>query len=57
MDVRELLTAEDAAAAAARWLGFACDAPWFERVAWDVGLAAVREDGRSLAVLAVTDTD
>ena len=28
-----------------------------EGVAWDVGLAAEREDGRSLAVLAATDTD
>jgi hypothetical protein len=29
----------------------------FYQVAWDLGLAAVRPDGRSLAVLAATDTD
>jgi Family of unknown function (DUF6183) len=46
-----------AAATAARWFRFESDAPWFCRVAWDVGLVVQREDGRSLAVLAATDED
>ena len=46
-----------AAATASRWFGFASDARWFHRVAWDVGLAVQREDGGSLAVLAATDED
>ncbi|WP_434425165.1 DUF6183 family protein [Nannocystis pusilla] len=36
---------------------FASDSPWFNHVVTDLGLAAVRADGRSLAVLAGTDTD
>jgi uncharacterized protein (TIGR02996 family) len=40
-----------------RWLSFAAASGWFNDVAWDVGLAAVRPDGTSLAVLAATDTD
>lgn len=31
--------------------------PWFDRVAWDLGLCVLRPDERSLAVLAATDTD
>jgi hypothetical protein len=40
-----------------RWLSFAAASGWFNNVAWDVGLVAVRPDGASLAVLAATDTD
>ncbi|MFY0534126.1 DUF6183 family protein [Nannocystis pusilla] len=36
---------------------FASDSRWFNHVVTDLGLAAVRADGRSLAVLAGTDTD
>ncbi|WP_024761463.1 DUF6183 family protein [Streptomyces exfoliatus] len=39
------------------WYGFYADTKWFERVAWDVGLASVSPEGRRLAVLAATDTD
>jgi hypothetical protein len=36
---------------------FASDSPWFNHIITDLGLAAVRADGRSIAVLAGTDTD
>lgn len=39
------------------WYGFDADTKWFERVAWDIGLAALAPDRRRLAVLAATDTD
>ncbi|MFB7588250.1 DUF6183 family protein [Streptomyces sp. NPDC056169] len=39
------------------WYGFGADTKWFERVAWDIGLAVVRSERRRLAVLAATDTD
>ncbi|MGW0781323.1 DUF6183 family protein [Streptomyces sp. NPDC002913] len=39
------------------WYGFDADTQWFERVAWDIGLAAVSPESRWLAVLAATDTD
>ncbi|MDI3403870.1 DUF6183 family protein [Streptomyces cavernicola] len=42
---------------ACAWYGFESDAPWFEQVAWDFGLAAVTDDRHRLAVLAATDTD
>src|SRR5262249_39710491 len=47
-----------AAGLATRCQWACCDAAsgWFYQVAWDVGLLAVRPDGRSLAVLAATDT-
>jgi hypothetical protein len=38
------------------WLEFWAR-PWWEDVAWDLGLAALRPDGQSMAVLAATDTD
>lgn len=40
----------------ADWYGFSADSPWFEQVAWDIGLLAV-SSRRRLAVLAATDTD
>jgi hypothetical protein len=39
------------------WYRFDADAPWYSEVVCDLGLVAVRPDGRSLAVLAATDTD
>lgn len=46
------------AAEASSWLEIdATSFPWFDRVAWDLGLCVLRPDGHSLAVLAATDTD
>ncbi|NED85362.1 hypothetical protein G3I76_35410 [Streptomyces sp. SID11233] len=39
------------------WYAFDAETKWFERVAWDIGLASVSPEGRRLAVLAATDTD
>jgi hypothetical protein len=39
------------------WFSFWTSAGWFYDVAWDIGLAVLRPDGRSLAVFAATDTD
>ncbi|MEV7243257.1 DUF6183 family protein [Streptomyces sp. NPDC093248] len=39
------------------WYGFSADTKWFERVAWDIGLASVSPGRRRLAVMAATDTD
>lgn len=39
------------------WHGFSAGTAWFEHVGWDIGLAALAPDRRSLAVLAATDTD
>ena len=39
------------------WFRFDADTDWFEQVAWDIGLAAVRPGHQRLAVLAATDTD
>jgi hypothetical protein len=39
------------------WRYFEAPTPWFRQVAWDFGIAALRPDGRTLAVLAATDTD
>ena len=39
------------------WFSFDADTDWFEQVAWDIGLAAVRPGRQRLAVLAATDTD
>jgi uncharacterized protein (TIGR02996 family) len=39
------------------WVSFGAASGWFYQVTWDVGLLAVRPDGRSVAVLAATDTD
>lgn len=39
------------------WLYFDAQTSWFFQVAWDFGLVALRPDGKSLAVLAATDTD
>lgn len=47
---------EDAARACA-WVGFLADTDWFFRVVTDLGIAAVDPAGRTLAVLAGSDTD
>ncbi|MEU8411959.1 DUF6183 family protein [Amycolatopsis japonica] len=39
------------------WHVFDADTQWFQRVAWDIGVAGVAPDHRRLAVLAATDTD
>jgi hypothetical protein len=39
------------------WFSFWGSGGWFFDVAWDIGLAVLRPDRRSLAVLAATDTD
>jgi hypothetical protein len=39
------------------WLTFDADTEWFHAVVWDLGIAALRPDGRTVAVLAGTDTD
>jgi hypothetical protein len=49
--------AVEARARACTWYGFGADTKWFERVAWDIGLAALSPERRRLAVLAATDTD
>jgi hypothetical protein len=38
-----------------RWAYFDTASWWLEHVGWDIGLAVVRPDGLSLAVLAATD--
>jgi hypothetical protein len=52
-DALSVLRAADSCA----WLYFEAPTPWFRQVAWDFGIAALRPDGRTLAVLAATDTD
>lgn len=50
--------AEEVAELAERCIWVELDCPdWFYRVAWDLGVLAVRPDGRSVALLAATDTD
>lgn len=44
-------------AQACDWFSFDADTNWFEQVAWDIGLAAIRPGRRSLGILAATDTD
>ncbi|WP_155354036.1 DUF6183 family protein [Acrocarpospora macrocephala] len=39
------------------WFTFGADSGWFKRIAWDIGLAVVTPDGRTLSVLAATDTN
>lgn len=57
--IAEGAPAEEAEACAREcaWYGFGADTKWFERVAWDIGLASVFPGRRRLAVLAATDTD
>lgn len=49
------LDALEARAAACVYLSFRTPGPWFHDVAWDLGILALREDGKSVAVLAATD--
>jgi len=39
------------------WYLFDADSPWFEQVAWDIGMATLDPSRARLAVLASTDTD
>ncbi len=39
------------------WFLFDAASHWFSQVAWDIGASVLRADGRSLAILAATDTD
>ncbi|HEX4791923.1 MAG TPA: DUF6183 family protein, partial [Actinospica sp.] len=39
------------------WYRFDTDSPWFDQVAWDIGLAVLDPSRSRLAVLASTDTD
>ncbi|KOV11611.1 hypothetical protein ADK60_34375 [Streptomyces sp. XY431] len=39
------------------WYRFGADTPWFHRVVWDLGVLALSQDRRRLAVLAATTTD
>ena len=39
------------------WLLFDANTEWFDGIAWDLGVAALRPGGRTVAVLAATDTD
>lgn len=51
------ISAIDAAASRCTFLTFRAPGPWFHDVAWDLGVLALREDGRSVAVLAATDNE
>ena len=39
------------------WWIFDAANDWFQRVAWDLGVACLRPGGHVMAVLAATDTD
>jgi hypothetical protein len=56
-DEQDPVEAVAALAERCRWLSFDATSAWFFQVAWDIGLVAVRPDGRSLATLSATDTD
>lgn len=47
----------DERARKASFLLFRAEGGWFNDIAWDIGTLAVREGGKSVAVLAATDTD
>jgi hypothetical protein len=47
----------DALAPSAQWLIFGAPGGWWNDVAWDLGILAVRPGGDSVAVLAATDAD
>ncbi|MFJ8210483.1 DUF6183 family protein [Streptomyces sp. NPDC096033] len=50
------MTAGLATAAVTALVPSSTPVPWFEHVAWDIGLAALAPGRRRLAVLAATDT-
>lgn len=39
------------------WFDFTGQSAWFYNVAWDIGIACLRPDGQSVAVLCATDTN
>jgi hypothetical protein len=47
----------DEHAGACTFLMFGAAGGWWNDVAWDIGALAVRDGGKSVAVLAATDTD
>lgn len=47
----------DERARKASFLLFRAEGGWFNDIAWDIGTLAVRDGGKSVAVLAATDTD
>lgn len=47
----------DKLATTSSFLTFRAPGPWFHDVAWDLGVLALRSDGRSVAVLAATDNE
>lgn len=47
----------DERARKASFLLFRAEGGWFNDIAWDIGTLAVREGGKTVAVLAATDTD
>ncbi|HVH42814.1 MAG TPA: DUF6183 family protein [Labilithrix sp.] len=47
----------DKLATTSAFLTFRAGGPWFYDVAWDLGALALRPDGRTVAVLAATDTE
>lgn len=40
-----------------RWFALDTSTPWFDQVAWDIGIAALSPDRQTVTVLAATDTD
>ncbi|MFJ4667084.1 DUF6183 family protein [Kitasatospora purpeofusca] len=50
-------SAVEARVRACTWYRFGADTPWFHRVVWDLGVLALSQDRRRLAVLAATTTD
>jgi Family of unknown function (DUF6183) len=51
------IEAIDALAGSSACLTFRAPGPWFHDVAWDLGVLVLRSDGRTVAVLAATDTE
>jgi Family of unknown function (DUF6183) len=49
--------AVDDLASESAFLVFAASGPWFHDIAWDLGVAALRPGGQSVAVVAATDSD
>ena len=47
----------DERAGTCTFLMFGAPDGWWKDVAWDIGMLAVRDGGRTVAVLAATDSD
>lgn len=57
MDADAKVTSVAEASASCAWLTFRAAGPWFHDVAWDLGIVALRPDGKTVAVLAATDNE